>query len=202
MARRSAGRLRVVAGSAGGLRLESPAGSETRPTAERVREAVFASIGGGVRDAAVLDLYAGTGALAIEALSRGAARALLVERDRREAEVSRRNLARTGFAGSARVVEADVERFLRRPAPPEAPFGLVCCDAPYSVSDEAIDAVLAGLDAPGWCEPGALVAVERPLGSRCRAPSAWEHRFARAYGDTLVHLWSTRAPGPAARPNA
>ncbi|MFM8305227.1 MAG: RsmD family RNA methyltransferase [Actinomycetota bacterium] len=191
-----------MAGAAGGLRLESPAGATTRPTAERVREAVFSAIGGAARGASVLDLYAGTGALAIEALSRGASRALLVERDHREADVCRRNLERTGFADAARVLEDDVDRFLVRPAPPEAPFGVVCCDAPYSVPDAAIDAVLAGLDAPGWCEPSALVAVERPLGSRCLAPPAWEHRFSRSYGDTLVHLWSTGASGPATRPDA
>ena len=193
MAKRTSGRLRVVAGSAGGLRLESPAGADTRPTTERVREAVFGSIGAAARGAAVLDLYAGTGALAIEALSRGAARAVLVERDRGEAGVCRRNLDHTGFAASGRVVEGAVERFLERPPPPEAPFGVVCCDPPYDAPDVTIDAVLARLTVPGWCNPGAIVVVERPSGSRCSPPSSWEHRFSRTYGDTLVHLWSTPA---------
>jgi 16S rRNA (guanine966-N2)-methyltransferase len=182
-----------VAGSVGGLRLESPAGTATRPTTERVREAVFGSIGAAARGASVLDLYSGTGALAIEALSRGAARAVLVERDRGEAGVCRRNLDRTGFAAAGRVVEGDVERFLERPPPPEAPFAVICCDAPYEASDVTVDAVLARLAAPGWCAPGAIVVVERPAGSTCSPPPDWEHRFSRTYGDTLVHLWSTSA---------
>lgn len=186
------GRLRVVAGSAGGLRLESPAGASTRPTAERVREAVFSAIGPAVRDAAVLDLYAGTGALAVEALSRGAARAVLVEHDRREAAVARRNLEHTGFTAVARVLATDVARFLTGAPPAEAPFGLVCCDPPYEAADPVVDAVLAHLATPGWLAPGALVVVERPVGSALGAPPAWEPRFARTYGDTLVHLLSAR----------
>ena len=191
------GRLRVVAGTAGGLRLESPADASTRPTTERVREAVFSSIGRAAQGAAVLDLYAGTGALAIEALSRGAARAVLVERDRREADVCRRNLTHTGFAPSARVVAGDVERFLERGAPPEAPFDIVCCDAPYDTADAVVDAQLVRLAGPGWTAPGALVLVERPVGSRLVAPAGWEHRFARTYGDTLVHLLSAGDSDPA-----
>jgi 16S rRNA (guanine966-N2)-methyltransferase len=181
----------VVAGSAGGLRLESPSGATTRPTAERVREAVFASVGSEVLDASVLDLYAGTGAMGIEALSRGAGRAVLVERDRREAAVCRRNLEHTGFAASGRVVEGDVERFLERPPPPESPFSLVCCDPPYDTADAVVDALLERLAAPGWLAAGALVMVERPEGSHLAVPVGWEHRFARTYGDTLAHLLTT-----------
>lgn len=182
------GRLRVVAGSAGGLRLESPAVATTRPTAERVREAVFGAIGADTRGAAVLDLYAGTGAMAIEALSRGAARAVLVERDRSEAAVCRRNLDHTGFARTGRVVEGDVERFLEQPPPAEAPFAVVTCDPPYDTADPVVDALLGRLAGPGWLAARALVVVERPVGSALVLPAGWEPRFARTYGDTLVHL--------------
>lgn len=192
-------RLRVVAGSVGGRRLESPAGTLTRPTAERVREAVFSSIGAAARGAAVLDLCAGTGAMGIEALSRGAARAVLVERDRREAAVCRRNLDHVGFGEVARVVETDVTRFLERPPPPEAPFAVVCCDPPYDTPDAVVDALLDRLAGPGWLVPGALVAVERPATGRLRAPAGWEPRFARTYGDTLVHLLSA-GPGTGGDP--
>jgi 16S rRNA (guanine966-N2)-methyltransferase len=192
-----AGRLRVVAGTAGGLRLESPADPATRPTAERVREAVFSSIAADVRRGTVLDLYAGTGALAVEALSRGAVRAVLVERDHREAAVARRNLTRTGLGDVGRVIEADATTFLEGPPPPEAPFALVCCDAPYEVADAVIDAHLARLAAPVWTRPGALVVVERPVGSALRPPPGWGHRFSRAYGDTLVHLVSAGGPDAA-----
>ncbi len=193
MSGRRAGRLRVVAGSAGGLRLESPAGAATRPTAERVREAVFSAVGAAVRAGAVLDLYAGTGALAVEALSRGADRAVLVERDRREAAVARRNLDHTGLGAGARVVVGPVERFLAGPPPAEAPFALVCCDPPYETPDAVVAATLGWLAAPGWLAAGALVVVERPVGSHLEAPAAWEPRFARTYGDTLVHLLSASA---------
>lgn len=191
MARRGPGRLRVIAGSAGGRRLESPAGGRTRPTAERVREAVFGAIGTAVRSVAVLDLYAGTGAMAVEALSRGATRAVLVERDRREAAVCRRNLDRLGFGEAGRVVEGDVARFLDRSPPAEAPFGLVCCDPPYETDDAVVDGVLARLAGPGWLLPGAILVVERPAGSTLTVPTGWEHRFARTYGDTLAHLLSS-----------
>lgn len=200
MVKGGTGRLRVVAGSAGGRRLESPAGPATRPTAERVREAVFGSIGAAVLGVTVLDLYAGTGAMAVEALSRGAARAVLVERDRREAAVCRRNLERTGFGAVGRVVEAAVEGFLERPPPVEAPFPLVCCDPPYDTPDGTVDALLARLAGPGWLAEGALVVVERPVGGMLTPPSAWEPRFTRTYGDTLVHLLST-GPSSGASPD-
>ena len=182
------GRLRVVAGTAGGLRLESPAGPATRPTAERVREAVFSSIGPTLHGATVLDLFAGTGAMGIEALSRGAARAVLVEHDRREVEVIRRNLVHTGFAEVGRVAAGPVERFLERPPPAEAPFGLACLDPPYDTPDAEVDGWVGALAGPGWLAPGALVVVERPGGSGLAVPAGWEPRFARTYGDTLVHL--------------
>jgi 16S rRNA (guanine966-N2)-methyltransferase len=189
--------LRVVAGTAGGRRLESPAGAHTRPTTERVREALFSAVGERVVDGAVLDLYAGTGAMAIEALSRGATRALLVEHDRLEAAVCRRNLEHTGFAGHASVVEAKVDTLLAREPPPEAPFALVCCDPPYDVPDEQVERVLVLLDVHGWLEAEALVAVERPVGGDLEAPSGWRHRFTRTYGDTLVHLFATGVANPA-----
>jgi 16S rRNA (guanine966-N2)-methyltransferase len=185
------GTLRVVAGSAGGLRLESPRGTSTRPTTERVREAVFASLGSATSGAAVLDLFAGSGAMAVEAMSRGARCAVLVERDRRAAEVCRRNISHTGFGAAARVVEADVGRYLGRPLPPEAPFDLVCCDPPYDLGDAELAGILGRLGEGGWLHAGAFVVVERPAGSSLVAPPGWRHRFSRPYGDTLVHLLCT-----------
>ena len=186
--------MRIVGGALSGRRFAGPKGDATRPTAERVREAMFSALAarGAVEGQRVLDLYAGTGALAVEALSRGAARAVLVEHDRREAAVARRNLEHTGFTAVARVLATDVARFLTGAPPAEAPFGLVCCDPPYEAADPVVDAVLAHLATPGWLAPGALVVVERPVGSALGAPPAWEPRFARTYGDTLVHLLSAR----------
>lgn len=184
------GRLRIVSGSAGGLRLESLPGDRTRPTSERVREAVYASLGRRVVGASVLDLFAGTGAMAIEALSRGADRAVLVERDRMAAAVCRRNLEHTGFADRGRVVEGAVAPFLGRRPPAEAPFSLVCCDPPYDVPDAAVAAALGRLVVPGWLDADATVIVERPRSSGLTVPAGWEHRFTRTYGDTLVHALS------------
>ena len=185
------GQLRVVAGSVGGRRFEAPAGDAIRPTTERVREAVFSSLGAEVPGVSVLDLYAGTGAMAIEALSRGAERAVLVERDRIAADACRHNLDSLGLAGLARVTERPVETMLAAGPPPEAPFGVVCCDPPYETSDADVAAVLTALAAPGWLEPGAAVVVERGVRSPVgEIPSGWRLRFARSYGDTLVTLLS------------
>ncbi|MGH9027381.1 MAG: RsmD family RNA methyltransferase, partial [Acidimicrobiia bacterium] len=115
--------LRVVAGTVGGQRLTVP--ETVRPTTDRVRESVFGALGPSRFDGAVvLDAYAGSGALAIEALSRGAARAVLVERSPVAVAAIRRNLDRTGLTGRARVFAGPVARALRRSPPPEAPFDL------------------------------------------------------------------------------
>jgi 16S rRNA (guanine966-N2)-methyltransferase len=194
----SRGRLRVVAGSAGGRRLESLPGEATRPTTERVREAVFSSLGSDAVGGSVLDLYAGTGAMAIEALSRGAERAVLVDSDRAAAALCRRNLAATRLDGAGRVVEATVAAFLALPAPPEAPFSLVTCDPPYATDAAEIDAVLTALTAPGWLERDATAVVERGVRTPIEpVPSGWRLRFARAYGDTLVTLLTAGDRAPA-----
>jgi 16S rRNA (guanine966-N2)-methyltransferase len=134
---------RVITGSACGLRLEAP-GAGTRPISDRVKQALFAmldAIPGDVMSRPVLDLFAGSGAMAIEALSRGAPRAVLVERDSRAISVIERNLQHTGLARRARVVRRDVRTLLSTgPANvPEAPFGLVVIDPPYEMADGLLD---------------------------------------------------------------
>jgi 16S rRNA (guanine966-N2)-methyltransferase len=126
--------VRVIAGELKGQRLVAPRGWKVRPTSDRVREAVFSALGDRVADARVLDLYCGTGALAIEALSRGAAAAVLVDRDTRPALG---NVQRLGLAERAELVRADVERWLRQvsPAPDAGRFDLVFVDAPYRLAD-------------------------------------------------------------------
>lgn len=186
-ARRGRG-LRVVAGEAGGLRLVAPRGSATRPTSGRVRESLFAALGPGpVAGASVLDLFAGSGALAIEALSRGAERAVLVERDQGAVDAIRANLSTTRLAGRARVRRGSVAPFLRGSPPPEAPFDLVFLDPPYELPDADLAALLARLDEPGWLAPGAAVVVERAAGAAVPGlPGGWEVRWSRVSGDTLV----------------
>jgi 16S rRNA (guanine966-N2)-methyltransferase len=149
---------RIIAGTARGRRLRVPA-SGTRPTADRVREAMFASLDhllGGLSGLHVLDLYAGSGALGLEAVSRGAARAVLVESDRRTAAIARQN-AQVVAAGRVEVVTARVGAYL---AASPVPFDLVLADPPYAVTDAQVDELVARL-AAGWLAPGGVVVVER-----------------------------------------
>jgi 16S rRNA (guanine966-N2)-methyltransferase len=125
--------MRVIAGELKGQRLVAPRGWRVRPTSDRVREAIFSALGERVEGARVLDLYCGTGALAIEALSRGAPEAVLVDRDLRPA---RGNVERLGLGGRARLVRADAAAWLAEHASsPRAPrFDLVFVDAPYRLA--------------------------------------------------------------------
>jgi 16S rRNA (guanine966-N2)-methyltransferase len=177
--------LRVIAGSARGRRLVAPKGG-TRPTTDRLKEALFASLGPRTDDAAVLDLYAGSGALAIEALSRGAARGVLVDRDAAAEAAVRANLSTTGFEAVATFVRSSVERFLRADAR-ACPFDLVFLDPPYDLPSAEVAAVLELLRAAPWLTPGATVVVERPKGSTpVELPGGWGIEKERAYGDTLL----------------
>ena len=178
--------LRVIAGSAGGRRLVAPSGA-ARPTTDRLKEALFASLGRHrTDDANVLDLYAGSGALAIEALSRGAARAVLVDRDHAAEVAIRANLETVGFTGDARFQRSTVTAFLAAPVP-EAPFDIVFLDPPYDTPATDVAAVLAALAAGGHVAPGGTVVVERPKkGEPLTLPEGWGIEKERAYGDTLL----------------
>jgi 16S rRNA (guanine966-N2)-methyltransferase len=125
--------VRVIAGELGGQRLVAPRGWKVRPTSDRVREAIFSALGERVVGARVLDLYCGTGALAIEALSRGAANATLVDRDTRAALG---NVERLGLGDRVELVRADATRWLAAQPAPDAPrFDLIFVDAPYRLAD-------------------------------------------------------------------
>jgi 16S rRNA (guanine966-N2)-methyltransferase len=129
---------RVIAGTARGIRLVAP-GEGTRPLADRVKQTLFAILEPDLAGAAVLDLFAGSGAGGIEALSRGGARAVFVERDRAAAAAIAENLARTGFSNRGSVVRADVAAYLAGRAASDGPFDVVLVDPPYAQTD-----VLAG----------------------------------------------------------
>jgi len=195
--------MRVIAGSAGGLRLVAPKGA--RPTTDRVKESLFASLGAVVDDAAVLDLFAGSGALGIEALSRGARWATFVDDGRDAVSAIRANLESTGFADRATVVGRPVGRVVRarsaqgdreRGEPREsgdlgAPFDLVLLDPPYDIGAQVLGDLLAAIDAGGWAAPGATIVVERRTGSDPVAlPPQWQVARERTYGDTLTLVLS------------
>lgn len=182
---------RIIAGRAGGLRIEVPKGSATRPTSDRVREALFSVIEArwDLDGARVLDLYAGSGALGLEACSRGAGAVTLVESDRRTAGLAERN---------ARAIDCTVADVVARPVQatlaggPRAAYDVVVSDPPYPLSEEELAADLRLLADHGWLGDGALVVVER--GVRSPAPT-WPSglvplagkRARKTYGETA--LW-------------
>jgi 16S rRNA (guanine966-N2)-methyltransferase len=172
---------RIIGGVAGGRRIAVPS-TGTRPTSDRVREALFSALEarGAIEDAEVLDLYAGSGALGIEALSRGASTAVLVERDPRACAVIQANIGVAGVRG-ALVRRTAVLAYLRRTP---APVDLVLVDPPYA---DPIDHVVALL--PRWTRSGALVVVERDARSPAPAwPDGLEPEEPRTYGETTLHL--------------
>ena len=183
---------RVIAGEARGRRLTVPRSGALRPTADRVKESLFSALGPGrLVDAVVLDLYSGTGALGIEALSRGAERAVFVERDSAAAATVTANLELVGFADRARVVRREVGAFLGAAPPPEAPFTLVLLDPPYDQPGPVTAEVLAALTPP-WVVPGGTVVVERATATGVPDfPDRWGSTWERCYGDTLVWFATT-----------
>lgn len=176
--------MRIIAGRARGRRLAVPPRG-TRPTSDRVREAVFSAIDTRVdlREMEVLDLYAGSGALGLECLSRGAARAVLVDRDARAVAVLRANVAEVGEPAAVR--RSAVDSFL---AGAGEPFDVVFLDPPYDLPSAEVTANLAALTT-GWLAEDALVVVERSARS---AEFAWPDGFAavlaRDYGETRVQM--------------
>jgi len=176
--------VRIIAGAAGGRRLVAPQGDEVRPTADRVKEALFSSLQPQLPGARVLDLFAGSGALGLEALSRGAASVTLVERGRRAIAAIETNIATVDLPG-VELVRADVRSAVDGELP-GAPFDLVLIDPPYALDDAGLAALLRAL--VGHLAAAATVVVERA--SRSAAPE-WPVGLRpaepRRYGDTTLH---------------
>jgi 16S rRNA (guanine966-N2)-methyltransferase len=177
--------MRIVAGEFKGRRLAGPEGKATRPTSDKVREALF-SILGDMSGQRVLDLFAGTGAVGLEAISRGASEAVLVERDRRMASVVDRNIRDTVGSGDARakLVRGDALKYLAI----AKPFDLVFVDPPYAQASDLAPKLTAAL--PAVLAPGATVVTE----SDRREPlvlgeSAFTLRSEHIYGDTLIRIF-------------
>ncbi|MDW5324061.1 16S rRNA (guanine(966)-N(2))-methyltransferase RsmD [Plantactinospora sp. KLBMP9567] len=188
---------RIVAGVLGGRRISAPPGGRTRPTSDRVREALFSAIEASTElaGARFADLYAGSGAVGLEALSRGAEHVLLVESDPRAARTIRENLAAlrstpaSPVAGTARLVTGKVGQVLG--APPEGPYDVVFADPPYAVPESELTAVQAALRDQGWLASDALLVIER---SSRTGPVDWVQGItaqrSRRYGETT--LWYGR----------
>jgi 16S rRNA (guanine966-N2)-methyltransferase len=190
--------LRIVAGRHRGRKLAAPDGATTRPTAERVRQALFDMLWhapwagrGAMEGARVLDAFAGTGALGLEALSRGAARATFIEPDRAALVALRRNIETLGEAERCRVIFGDATR----PPPADAPCSLVLLDPPYG--KDLVPRALAALGEAGWIAPGAVIAAEVAKADALEV-AGFEQVAERAHGAArLVFLRDATPPPPA-----
>jgi 16S rRNA (guanine966-N2)-methyltransferase len=184
--------MRVIAGSARGRRLQAPRGTLARPTSDRVREAMFSSLAAEVPHAHVLDLFAGTGALGIEALSRGARAATFVEANETVAATLRKNLQTAGVATRATVVRGDAAGFVQRPC--NDPFSVVFCDPPYTHPLAGVIDLVAALHGAGGLADGAVVVVERDRRDPALSDGAGALDLRgllavdrqRSYGDTVL----------------
>ena len=175
--------MRVIAGSAGGIRLQSPS-HDSRPTMDRVREAVFSSLGDRVIGAAVLDLFAGSGAFGIEALSRGARSAEIVDSHRQAISAIRHNLARTRV--TARVHQIDVFEFLMQAS---GPYDLIFADPPYVKSPNAPDALQALLKhvrLPELLQADGVLVLERNADAPPIDLGRWQLVRQKRYGGTEI----------------
>ncbi|MFG2789389.1 16S rRNA (guanine(966)-N(2))-methyltransferase RsmD [Streptomyces sp. NPDC048419] len=185
---------RVIAGAAGGRRLAVPPGNGTRPTSDRAREGLLSTwqslLGGPLDGERVLDLYAGSGAVGLEALSRGASHTLLVEADARAARTIRENVKSLGLPG-AEVRSGKAEQIIQAPAPAD-PYDIVFLDPPYRVTDHDLREILLTLRSEGWLAKEALVTVERSTrGGEFGWPDGFEAIRARRYGEGT--FWYGRA---------
>ncbi|MDD5308261.1 MAG: 16S rRNA (guanine(966)-N(2))-methyltransferase RsmD, partial [Deltaproteobacteria bacterium] len=162
----------------------------TRPTSDRVREALFSSLGDAVTGAAVLDLFAGSGALGLESISRGAARAVFVERSRRALPILRANVKVLGCEDRCRIVPCDALAALDRLARTGDAFDIVFLDPPYA--GDLLDRSLAGLLGSKLLAQGAVVIAEHPSAATLDPPPGLEKRACRKYGDTALTFVAER----------
>lgn len=176
--------MRLTGGDARGRRLKGPRGANLRPTSDRVREAAFDILGARVRGAAFLDAFAGTGAVGIEALSRGAGRVVFLERDRRAVALIRDNLKLGAWPGATEVIAADAGGALRALARRGEKFGIVFLDPPYD--HPALEGLLQA--ALPILEPAGLIMIEHRSATPCAPPEDGGLRLVRSYrhGDTSL----------------
>ncbi len=179
--------MRIVAGTHRGRRIAAPPGRATRPTSDRVREALFGILGP-LDGEDVLDLFAGSGALGLEALSRGAASATFVDRSPRAAAAIRANADSLGLSDRVRVVARDWRAALAGERAARRRFGLCLCDPPYSLLPRIAEGIGAALSP--LMEPGGTVVIEHPSAGPDPVPSGLEiaSRIDRTYGDTAVSV--------------
>ena len=187
---------RIIAGAHGGRRLTAPPGAQTRPTSDRVREAFFSALETmtDLEGARFADLYAGSGAVGLEAISRGAAFTLLVEADAKAARAIRENAAVLRVGPAARLITGKVAQVLALP-PDDGPYDVIFADPPYVLPDDEVAEMQQALVANGWLSPGAVVVIERSTRTAVRGtPMTWVDGItadrSKRYGETT--LWYGR----------
>ena len=185
--------MRIIAGSAGGRAITPPKGQDTRPTQDYVRESLFNILQRTVPGSRVLDLFAGSGALGLEALSRGAESAAFADMAPEAVACVRRNVDALGFAQDVTVIRADWQTAVKRLAGENRRFTLVFLDPPYRMEDTA--ALCARLADAGILESGALMVIEHRRGVEPRPDERFTMRDARRYGDTEIHFYTYEPHG-------
>lgn len=182
--------MRIIAGELKGRKIKTPRGRATRPMRDFVREAVFDMLGERVRGARVLDLYAGSGSLGLESLSRGAEEAVFVDRGKEQARIIQENLDNLGMASRGRVIRSDILDYLRRYGCPERAFNLIFIDPPFKIDVNYRKELLKKLSDGGFLGPAAVVVMEAPLRSSVpEPPPGLEFRERRRYGETAVDIY-------------
>ncbi|MCL2826235.1 MAG: 16S rRNA (guanine(966)-N(2))-methyltransferase RsmD [Eggerthellaceae bacterium] len=193
--------MRIIAGEYKGRQLKAPKGDATRPTADRVREALMsalASARGGFEGAVVLDAFAGSGALGLEALSRGARYAAFCEKDASALRTLQANIEALGVARE-RYAALRTDILKNPPRLAAAPFDLVFLDPPYALEPPTVSALLEGLGENGQLAPQALIVYEHAKSkgaavAQAFEPARWERAFHKGYGDTVVDILSCHSP--------
>jgi len=188
--------MRMTGGEFGGRRIRAPAGDRVRPTQDRVRAALFSMLAEVVPGARVLDLFAGSGAVGLEALSRGATAVVWVEADRRHAAVLRENVQKLAVgAEQGQVVCAEAMAWLQRADAHAAPFDLVFADPPYEWAQaQGFAALAALLKGRGVLRPGGLFVAEQSVRTDAAVWAGWDLLRDRAYGHTRLAVYRLAAP--------
>jgi 16S rRNA (guanine966-N2)-methyltransferase len=184
--------MRVIAGIWRGRRLVAPTGTDTRPTSDRVRESLFSSLtsllGPDLGGGAVLDAFSGSGALALESLSRGCSSATMVESDRKAVTTIRSNVESLGAAGQAHVVTGDIFALAERGLLPGGPFALILLDPPYRLPSTDIVSMISALGGHDLLEDGAVVVFEHAKGTDIEWPAEFDVHAQKRYGTTKVDI--------------
>jgi 16S rRNA (guanine966-N2)-methyltransferase len=187
--------LRVIAGIAKGTRLKAGRRLDIRPTPDRVKEAIFSIIGERVVGSVFLDLFSGTGALGIEALSRGASKAVLVESSRKSLQIIRKNVEAAGFSDSAQIVASDVYKFIRLQAAKAKRFDIVSADPPYLKKQQTgsgmslAEKTLRELNQGDIINADGLVFIEHPDAETIACNGVLKPLYTRQYGSTAVSFF-------------